>query len=394
MARKRMVSPEFFTSEQILRVSPLARLLFVGLWCQADRRGILEDRPVHLKINVLPMDACDLVALLDELASSHGHDGAPLVYRYQDNTTGRPLIWIPGFCRHQHPHKDEKTGPYALPAPGEPWASTLLAQCQHGASTMAARCQPGAKAVAPPVQHHGSRPDSGFRMPNAGVGVEDEDEGREKALMSPSAPLACPEPLKEPPEAVREEAPAKPSGPSDWMTEIANHWIQVAKVNRYAGAAHIRLTDKRRKAMGARHEDWKTDAHIALDRMLEDPDPFWSGGGSTGWVADFDWFIRPDTVAKILERRPPLRGMESLGWRPGKGWRSNDPNDYTGDQWRRIVTEWTQGEPWPPGRPEDWPARISQIWKDEARASDEAIEQAERKARNEAKQQQAGEVRT
>lgn len=208
----------------------------------------------------------------------------------------------------------------------------------------------------------------------------------ESAHTSPSAPPAPPEPLKEPPAAETEEppSPTKPKGPPDWMREVADHWVQVAKVNRYAGCERIMLTDKRRKAMGARHVDWKFRAHIALDRMIEDPDPFWAGGvDGHGWVADFDWFIRPDTVEKILERRPPLRGMEALGWRPGKGWRSEDPNDYTEDQWRRIVTEWQEGDPWPPGRPEDWPARISQVWKAGVKAEDERRIDAELKARRE-----------
>ena len=41
MARIRTIKPEFFTSDDICALSPLARLLYVGLWCEADREGRL-----------------------------------------------------------------------------------------------------------------------------------------------------------------------------------------------------------------------------------------------------------------------------------------------------------------------------------------------------------------
>ena len=41
MARIRTIKPEFFTSDDICALSPRARLLYVGLWCEADREGRL-----------------------------------------------------------------------------------------------------------------------------------------------------------------------------------------------------------------------------------------------------------------------------------------------------------------------------------------------------------------
>ncbi len=37
----------------------------------------------------------------------------------------------------------------------------------------------------------------------------------------------------------------------------------------------------------------------ALQRLAESE--FCQGGGKDGWRADIDWFLRPDTVARILE---------------------------------------------------------------------------------------------
>ena len=53
MARIRTIKPEFFTSDDICALSPLARLLYVGLWCEADREGRLVWTPVHSMISTL-----------------------------------------------------------------------------------------------------------------------------------------------------------------------------------------------------------------------------------------------------------------------------------------------------------------------------------------------------
>ena len=49
MPRARNVKPGFFKNELLAECEPLARILFEGLWCEADREGRLEDRPRRLK---------------------------------------------------------------------------------------------------------------------------------------------------------------------------------------------------------------------------------------------------------------------------------------------------------------------------------------------------------
>jgi 5-methylcytosine-specific restriction endonuclease McrA len=104
MARIRTIKPEFFTSEDIVALSPLARLLYVGLWCEADKEGRLEWKPITFKMRYLPADECDIRALCAELVSRN------VVRLY-----GEGLAYIPGFSRHQHvnPRESEST----LPAP-------------------------------------------------------------------------------------------------------------------------------------------------------------------------------------------------------------------------------------------------------------------------------------
>lgn len=56
MARIRTVKPEFWTSEQVMELSPLARLLFIGLWNFCDDRGVHPASVKTLKAEVFPAD--------------------------------------------------------------------------------------------------------------------------------------------------------------------------------------------------------------------------------------------------------------------------------------------------------------------------------------------------
>lgn len=93
MSRIRTIKPEFFTSEDIVSLTPLARLFYVSLWCEADREGRFEWKPKTLKMRYLPADDCDVSLLCDELVN------AGMVELYE--VDGRVYAVIPGFTRHQ-----------------------------------------------------------------------------------------------------------------------------------------------------------------------------------------------------------------------------------------------------------------------------------------------------
>lgn len=109
MARIRTIKPEFFTSENIVALSPLARLLYVALWCEADKEGRLCWRPRTFKMRYLPGDECDIEALCEEMVS------AGLVVLYGDG-----FAHIPSFLHHQHINPRESKS--LLP---DPYASVL-----------------------------------------------------------------------------------------------------------------------------------------------------------------------------------------------------------------------------------------------------------------------------
>ncbi len=45
MARARNIKPGFFDNEILGELPALTRLLFIGLWCLADREGVYRTAP-------------------------------------------------------------------------------------------------------------------------------------------------------------------------------------------------------------------------------------------------------------------------------------------------------------------------------------------------------------
>lgn len=110
MARIRTIKPEFFTSEDIVELSTFARLLYIAVWCEADREGRLTWKPKTFKLRYFPADDVDMVALCQELTDRG------LVVLYGDG-----LAYVPTFLDHQHVNPRESAS--TLP---DPHASTRV----------------------------------------------------------------------------------------------------------------------------------------------------------------------------------------------------------------------------------------------------------------------------
>ncbi len=104
MARIRTIKPEFFTSEDIVSLSPLARLLYIALWCESDKEGRLAWKPMTFKLRYLPAESCEIDALCGEVING----GLVVLY-------GNGLAHIPQFRKHQHINPRETES--QLPAP-------------------------------------------------------------------------------------------------------------------------------------------------------------------------------------------------------------------------------------------------------------------------------------
>lgn len=100
MAFIRTIKASFFTSDDIVSLSPLARLLYVALWTEADREGRFTWRPGNFKLRFLPGDSCDIRELCSELVES----GLVVLY----SVDGKVYAEIPTFKRHQSINAKER----------------------------------------------------------------------------------------------------------------------------------------------------------------------------------------------------------------------------------------------------------------------------------------------
>lgn len=149
MARARNIKPGFFANEDLAECDPLARLLFAGLWCLADREGRLEDRPKRIRAELLPYDTCDADDLLNQLQARG------FILRYSHGE-GR-FIQVLKFNSHQNPHMKEAKS--SIPAPGE--------SVQTPVTSVAAPEEHHTNTVQTPNQNQKSPSESGFLNPES-----------------------------------------------------------------------------------------------------------------------------------------------------------------------------------------------------------------------------------
>jgi len=121
------------------------------------------------------------------------------------------------------------------------------------------------------------------------------------------------------PEPEKPEITEKPAVPEKYA-EIVRIWNEAAETltkktgKRFAACA--KLTSKRKSTLHQRFQEDKNyiesfqSACTALERS-----PFHLGKNDRGWVADFDYMIRPDTVTKLIEQHPPQTVQPKAVWR-------------------------------------------------------------------------------
>lgn len=103
--RARNIKPAFFTNELLGTLDPIICLTFEGLWCLADRDGILEDRPLRIKAELFPyrenLDVNGYLTVLERLR---------FIDRYE--VDGVRYVEVLNFVKHQNPHHTEKAKNY------------------------------------------------------------------------------------------------------------------------------------------------------------------------------------------------------------------------------------------------------------------------------------------
>lgn len=160
MPRIRNLKPGFFKDEDVKDLPPRVQIFYLGLWCQADREGRLEDRPERLKVEIFPYSRFDTEKGLELLARPKRVSGKPYIVRYRAN--GRGYVQILEW-HHQKPHHKEARSVI------EPPPKDLLKKALNGEISRKARLENGVSTVQTPGK-------SG----KEGVKVHGEGEGEGK----------------------------------------------------------------------------------------------------------------------------------------------------------------------------------------------------------------------
>ncbi|MBA7670626.1 hypothetical protein ES703_78772 [subsurface metagenome] len=111
MPRRRMVDPQIWRNEKVGKLPDAGRLLFIGIFSQADDDGRLKASPRFLMANIFPYDKDkteeDVKRLRDQCAE------LGLIRLYTNNK--EEYLDIPGWHEHQQIRKDRYT-PSTLPS--------------------------------------------------------------------------------------------------------------------------------------------------------------------------------------------------------------------------------------------------------------------------------------
>jgi hypothetical protein len=251
--RARGIKPGFFVNADLVQLPPLVRVLFIGLWCMADRAGRLKDSPMTIKLTVLPGDTCDVDEMLNALAD---HD---FIVRYRVGESR--YIQVKNFAKHQTPHIKERES--TIPAPDLYETSTVQTPCQHPLT-----------------------PDSGLLTPDS---IEN--------ILSDETP----------------DPPAENgSGPSKAALIRARfeHWRATFPDE----AARMTLTKDRERAISARLREGIGPETIDQAVTNARDDPWWNGGQDGEWKADIKTICgKGSTVEKLAARsRRAKTGLDLL----------------------------------------------------------------------------------
>lgn len=181
MARARLLKPDFWSDKNMVKLSPYARLFFMGMWNFAlCDRGHLDDDVEELHLKILPRDPVDPEQLLDELLKL-----GRVERRQVEGGTGTYLV-VPGILKHGKTDERWKTRcPYCPETPPSP-----PKRAQTRASSDEAHRDSTEPAQTP------------NRVGKSGLGKDrEEDSGRSQTVTRPrhARDLAEPPPNGEPP---------------------------------------------------------------------------------------------------------------------------------------------------------------------------------------------------
>ena len=114
MARKRMIDPNIWMSEDFSRLSSLSKLVFIGLFSQADDEGRGRAKPIYIKSVLFPYD--EGMRLID-IEKSLSEIGANMSVTFYESN-GNQYYSLDNWSKWQ---KVEKAYKSQFPEPSEPF---------------------------------------------------------------------------------------------------------------------------------------------------------------------------------------------------------------------------------------------------------------------------------
>lgn len=258
MARMRVLKPEFATSEQIAECSRNARLLFVEMWCFCDDGGVHPASAKRLKMECFPADddlsTADVQSMVDELKR------AKLLVEFEAKS--ERFWFVTGWKRHQRIERPT----FKYPSPPDPLQfDDNSANDRRGVDE----------------QSESPRPRIGIGLEGKGFNTLVPEDGAGAAVS---------------------DSPKSKTAESPEVARVVDAWNAIQGV-----PAVAKVTEGRRRALKARLGDsyfvanWRRGLQIVsyseFCRGLIPP----TDGRKQVWRADFDWFLKPDSLVKLLE---------------------------------------------------------------------------------------------
>lgn len=131
MARMRSLKPEFWLDRKLARLLTRdERMLYMGLWNQADEWGRAQGDPRVVRGQIFPYEDDLTLAVIEKMLRSLHEAGVVVMYEVD----GDPYLFLPKLAEHQRlePHKVESRHP-APPGPAPEPGSDESAQNPSGA---------------------------------------------------------------------------------------------------------------------------------------------------------------------------------------------------------------------------------------------------------------------
>lgn len=266
MARKRMIDPNIWQSEDFSNLKTLSKLIFIGLFSLADDEGYGRANPTLIKTNLFPFDeklrTTDIEASLKEIATNM----SIVFYTAED---GKNYYYLKSWDKWQTIQKPSKS---KLPKLND--SCTVILQDNYSSDTV------------------GLQPKEREENKNKKEEKRTEEKRTERNL-------------------TLSEDSVRPSDVQKAVQQVTQKWNELEGVGIKA-VSRISQGTQRYDFLRARIKEYGVDRVIMAVEKIKDSD-FLQGKSKSNWVINFDWFVRPNNFIKVLEGNYDRRGSQGGG---------------------------------------------------------------------------------